>query len=57
MTAFGKIADLSPGQPPNCTKILYLKAFPGILVWHDPWFCQIACVFLPSHTRPPSGSW
>ena len=25
VTAFGKIADLSPGQAPNCTKILYFE--------------------------------
>ena len=38
LTVSGKIA----GQASNPNKILYLEAFPSILVWLDPWFRKIA---------------
>ena len=48
-TLFGKIASLSLERASNCTQILFfLKAFPSILVWRDPWFRQVAWCF--SHT-------
>ena len=37
VTVFGKIANLSLGQAPSCTKILFFD--------NDPWFSQIATSF------------
>ena len=48
VTVFGKIASLSLDRAPNCINIHFLRAFPSILVWRDPWFRQIAWSF--SHT-------
>ena len=43
VTVFGKIAINSLGRELQIApKYSILKAFPSILVEHDPWFCQIA---------------
>ena len=50
VTALGKIASLSLERNFKLLHQKYriLKAFSSILVWRDPWFCQIA--WSSSHT-------